>query len=123
MSAQNEKLVRDFCAAWRRRNIEELIGFFTADAVYHNMPMAPVSGHDGIRTAFQYFVPPAQFIEFEILGLASTGSIVLAERIDRFVMGEKKVELPVVGVFEIRDGKISTWRDYFDMQTWTRQTS
>ena len=123
MSAQNETLVRDFCAAWRRRNIEELIGFFTADAVYHNMPMAPVSGHDGIRTAFQYFVPPAQSIEFEILGLASTGSIVLAERIDRFVMGEKKVELPVVGVFEIRDGKISAWRDYFDMQTWTRQTS
>lgn len=123
MSAQNEKLVRDFCAAWQRRNIEELVGFFTPDAVYHNMPMAPVSGHDGIRQVLQLFVPPAQSIEFEVLNLASTGSAVLAERVDRFVMSGKKVELPVVGVFEIRDGKIAIWRDYFDMQTWTRQTS
>ena len=29
MSAQNETLIRDFCAAWRRRSIEELVGFFT----------------------------------------------------------------------------------------------
>lgn len=123
MNAQNEKLVRDFCAAWQRRDIEELVGFFTPDAVYHNMPMAPVSGHDGIRQVLQLFVPPAQSIDFEVLNLASSGPVVLAERVDRFVMGGKKVELPVVGVFEIRDGKIALWRDYFDMQTWTRQTS
>jgi limonene-1,2-epoxide hydrolase len=123
MSAQNERLVCDFCAAWQRRDIEELVGFFTPDAVYHNMPMAPVTGHDGIRQVFQFFVPPAQSIEFEVLNLASTGSVVLTERVDRFVMGGKKVELPVCGVFEVRDGKIAAWRDYFDMQTWTRQTA
>jgi limonene-1,2-epoxide hydrolase len=27
----------------------------------------------------------------------------------------------VAGVFELRDGKIAAWRDYFDMATWTRQ--
>jgi len=25
-------------------------------------------------------------------------------------------------VFEIRDGKIAAWRDYFDLATWQRQT-
>lgn len=30
--------------------------------------------------------------------------------------------LPIVGVFEIRGGKISAWRDYFDLATWQRQT-
>jgi limonene-1,2-epoxide hydrolase len=123
MSTKNEALIRAFCAAWQRRDIEELVGFFTHDAVYHNMPMAPVRGHDGIRKAFHLFVPPAQSIEFEVLNMASTGSVVFTERIDRFVMGEKKVELPVAGVFEIRDDKISVWRDYFDLPTWTRQTS
>lgn len=123
MSAQNEKLVRDFCAAWRGRNVEELVGFFAADAVYHNMPMAAVRGHDGIREVLQFYVPPAQEIEFEVVNLASAGSVVFTERIDRFVIGGKKVALPVAGVFEIQGGKISAWRDYFDMQTWTRQTS
>ena len=122
MSA-NEDLVRSFCTAWSRRDIEELVGFFTEDAVYHNMPMAPVTGHDGIRAVMQFFVPGADEIEFDVLALASAGDLVLTERVDRFVMGGKKVELPVAGVFEIRDGKIAAWRDYFDMAAWTSQTS
>jgi limonene-1,2-epoxide hydrolase len=123
VSVRDEKLVRDFCAAWQRRNIEELVGFFTADAVYHNMPMAAVRGHDGIRKILQSYVPPAQEIEFEVVHLASAGSVVFAERVDRFAIGAKKVNLPVVGVFEIQGDKIAAWRDYFDMQTWTRQAS
>jgi len=123
MSARDEQLVRDFCAAWRRRNIEELVGFFTADAVYHNMPMTAVRGHDGIRKVLESYVPPAQEIEFEVVNLASAGSVVFTERVDRFLMGGKKVELPVAGVFEIQDDKIAAWRDYFDIQTWMRQTS
>ena len=54
--------------------------------------------------------------------MAESGDIVFTERVDRFQMGDKKVELPVAGVFEVRDGKIAAWRDYFDMPTWTRQT-
>lgn len=123
MNEANEKLVRDFCAAWQRRDIDELLGFFTEDAVYHNMPMEPVRGRAAIRQVFEFFVPPAREIEFEILGIASSGDRVFTERVDRFWMGEKKVELPVAGVFEIRQGKIAAWRDYFDMQTWTRQTA
>ena len=47
----------------------------------------------------------------------------LTERVDKFSLGGKNVELPVMGVFELTDGKISAWRDYFDMAAWTRQTS
>lgn len=123
MSAENEKLVREFCAAWSRRDIDELLGFFTDDAVYHNLPMAPVTGHEAIRGVFQFFVPPSEKIEWELRHVASVGPVVFTERVDRFVMAGKLVELPVAGVFEIRDGKIAAWRDYFDMQTWTRQTT
>jgi limonene-1,2-epoxide hydrolase len=35
----------------------------------------------------------------------------------------KSIALPVAGVFEIRNGKIAAWRDYFDMQTWLKQTT
>jgi limonene-1,2-epoxide hydrolase len=118
-----EDVVRRFCEAWSRRDVDELLDFFTDDAVYHNIPIAPVQGKDGIKAVLQMFVPPAQSISFEILAMVSDGDVVMNERVDRFTIGEKEVALPVAGVFEIRDGKIAAWRDYFDMAAWTSQTS
>ncbi len=119
----SEEIVRGFCEAWSRRNIDELLNFFTDDAVYHNMPIAPVQGHDGIRTMLNLFVPGAESITFEIVHIAASGNVVHTERVDTFVMGDKTVVLPVAGVFELREGKIAAWRDYFDMGAWTSQTT
>jgi len=121
MTTDNEKLVLEFCEAWTRRDIDELLGYFTDDAVYHNIPMQPVHGHDQIRNVLQLFVPTSEKIDFETLHIAAAGDVVHTERVDRFVMGDKTIELPVAGVFEIRDGKIAAWRDYFDMAAWTSQ--
>jgi limonene-1,2-epoxide hydrolase len=116
-----EAVVREFCATWARRDIPALLAFFTDDAVYHNIPLAPVSGKDGIREVLNLFVPPAEAISFEILHLVAQGNVVLTERIDRFTMSGKEIALPVAGVFELRNGKIAAWRDYFDFATWQRQ--
>lgn len=123
MSNKSEAIVREFCAAWHRRDIDEILDYFTKDAVYHNIPMPPAEGHDGIRQVLGMFVPPADSIEFEILKLAANDNVVFTERIDRFVMGGRTIELPVAGVFEISDGKIAAWRDYFDMQMFTQQAA
>ena len=123
MANDSERVVREFCAAWARKDIEELLGYFTPDAVYHNMPLAPLQGIDAIRSTLSMFVTPAERIEFEMLGLATAGNVVFTERVDRFEIMGKQVALPVAGVFEVRDGKIAAWRDYFDMQTWTAQTA
>jgi limonene-1,2-epoxide hydrolase len=32
-----------------------------------------------------------------------------------------RVELPVAGLFRVRDGAITLWRDYFDMRTFETQ--
>ncbi len=117
-----EAIVREFCKAVERRHVEELKGFFTPDAVYHNIPVAPVKGRDAIESILKGFIGPASEAEFEIVALACSGNTVLTERIDRFVIGGKKVELPVMGTFEVTDtGEISAWRDYFDMATFTKQ--
>ena len=34
-------------------------------------------------------------------------------------MPDRTVSLPVMGVFELADGKITAWRDYFDMAQFT----
>lgn len=114
-------IVRAFCQAFSRRDVDEILSFFTDDAVYHNMPMPAVQGKAAIKSVLDMFVKPSQSIDFNMLNTAASGDIVFTERIDKFQMGEKRVELPVCGVFEVRGGKIAAWRDYFDMATWTRQ--
>lgn len=123
MTREPESIVREFCEAWSRRDIDEILGYFTKDAVYHNIPMPAVEGHDAIRQVLEMFVPPANSIEFEILQVAANGDLVFTERIDRFVMGDRTIALPVAGVFEVSEGKIASWRDYFDMQMFTNQSA
>ena len=115
------QIVEDFVAAFNAKDIDRIMSFFTADAIYHNMPTDPVQGTQAIRSLIESYVNAAAKVDWEILESAQTGSSVLTERIDRFVFGDKKVALPVMGAFELRDGKIAAWRDYFDQATWTRQ--
>ncbi len=121
--SDNTDLVTAFCRAWSNRHVDEILGYFTEDAVYHNMPMPPMQGKPAIKTLLQQIVSPTSWIEWETLNIAEAGNIVFTERVDRFEMAGKKVELPVAGVFEIENGKIKAWRDHFDMAAWTRQTS
>ena len=53
---------------------------------------------------------------------SESGGVVLTERVDRFTIGDKRIELPVMGAFEVDgQGKITAWRDYFDMAQFTKQ--
>ena len=49
------------------------------------------------------------------------GNTVLVERLDRHRVGNSWVELPVMGVFVVVDGRITEWRDYFDMNVFVSQ--
>ncbi len=121
MAAESERVVNDFCKSWQRRNLDEIMGYFTEDAVYHNIPMPPAKGKDAIRNTINSFLPMASAVEFKILKSLVAGNVVMNERVDIFQMGGKRVELPVAGVFEVNGGKIAAWRDYFDLATWTKQ--
>ncbi len=110
-----EKVVRDFCAAASTRDPEVLRGFFSEDIVYHNMPMAPAEGLDAAMAVIEMFVSMCDELEFEVHHLASDGTTVLTERTDRFTIKGRTAPLPVMGAFQVVDGKITAWRDYFDM--------
>ena len=53
----------------------------------------------------------------------AVGPIVMNERTDRFGKDGKWMDLPVAGVFEGHDGRITLWRDYFDLATFTNAVS
>lgn len=121
--ADAKQVVLDFCAAWAARDQQRILDAFTDDGVYHNMPMQPAVGKDAIKGLLGMILAPASDVKFEITHMAADGDVVLTERVDTFVMGGKTVTLPVMGAFEVRNGKIAAWRDYFDLATWTKQAS
>jgi len=56
-------------------------------------------------------------IGLEVVSIVGDADTVIAERVEHFRNKTNAVEpfdLPVVGVFEIADGKIKAWRDYWD---------
>jgi limonene-1,2-epoxide hydrolase len=116
------ELVRQFCAAWSDgKGAGHLAAFFTDDAVYHNIPLAPVTGREDIANTIASFTAGVEGIEFRVLNIAADGPVVMTERVDVFKLPDKSIELPVMGTFEVRDGKIAAWRDYFDMNQFTSQ--
>lgn len=113
---------REFCAAFDRKDLDAIIAAVTEDVVYHNIPMAPVTGRAGVREALAGFVSGAEKVEFVIHTIAETANgSVLTERTDRFLMGGKWISVRVMGVFEFRNSSISAWRDYFDLAQFTSQ--
>ncbi|MEE9611852.1 MAG: limonene-1,2-epoxide hydrolase family protein, partial [Desulfatiglandales bacterium] len=60
---------------------------------------------------------------WEILNIIAAGDLVAAERIDRTKMGDKAVNLPCAGMFELEGGKIKVWRDYFDLGTYVKEVT
>jgi len=118
------EVVRRFCAAWSDNvGTVELAAFFTDDAVYHNIPFAPVVGREAIADNIASFIRPGppgiERIEFRVINIAADGPVVMTERVDVFTLPDKSFELPVMGTFEVGDGKIKAWRDYFDTNQFT----
>src|SRR5690349_11817701 len=53
------EVVRRFCAAWSgNMGAAELAAFFTEDAIYHNIPLEPVTGRENIATIIASVLRP-----------------------------------------------------------------
>lgn len=121
--AEAKAFVEDFLASWRDRDLERLMSFFAPDAVYHNVPVDPIEGSDGIRAIFESFLQAFEFADLEVIRIAADKNLVLAERVDHFrLTGGKAFDIEVTGVFEIENGKIKRFSDYFDLTTFEQRS-
>ena len=120
--SRNEEIVRAFIAAFNANDLARIMAFFAEDAVYHNIPVQPVQGTAAIRAVLQGFMGMASEVDWVVHHLAETpDGVVLTERTDRFLVRDKWIELPVMGAFALRDGRVAEWRDYFDMKQFQDQ--
>lgn len=120
LSKEHRQTVLDFCKAWENLDVDSILSFMSVDAVYHNVPLAPLTGHDEIRGFLTAFLSTASSCKFEVLTIVADGERVVTERLDSFTLPTGLIdELPVLGIFEFDgDGKINHWREYFDLKTW-----
>lgn len=121
MSAASQsptQIVRQFLKDMERLDYDTALKLVSDACEYTNPPpLGSVRGPAGIRGVLEPFFAPTLENEFKILREASVGSILFIERLDRHRLADKWVELPVTGVFEVDDGRITVWRDYFDTAT------
>jgi limonene-1,2-epoxide hydrolase len=115
MSAAIAAVERLF-AAWEALDPQAVAACFTADGVWHNMPFAPIEGQAAIAAVVASFLGDTKECRFEVRHIAEIApGTVVTERVDVFASeGKDPLRLPVMGIFEIEDGMISKWRDYFD---------
>jgi len=113
----NQAIVEAFFEAISRNQKEEILSFFTEETIYHNIPVEAVKGLEGIWSALSPIHDICGGIEWVVHHIAEDPQgNVLTERNDRFEISGKWLEIPVMGIFELSDGKITGWRDYFDMK-------
>lgn len=117
-----EAIVGAFIAAIEEKDVARAATMVADDISYENVPMQPISGRDAMAGTLEGFLGSASEVDWQIVRQWTVGRTVINERIDRFRIGDGWLELPVAGIFEVDDDdRISLWRDYFDMSSYTRQ--
>lgn len=118
------EVVTALVRACEARDLDAVCALVTDDIEYDNVPIGVVHGPDGVRTVLSGGVTQAATkVEWVVHRQVEAGSTVMNERTDRFLVDGRWVEIPIAAVFEVRDGKVALWRDYFDLETYRRQRS
>ena len=123
---ENVAIVNRLMRSFEEQDVEKTASFFNEDAVWTNIPMeTPAVGIDAIRKALGSFGFTPLDVEFVIHNTAESPdtNVVMNERTDRFRTEKGWLAIRVMGVFELKNGKIQEWRDYFDLAEFQRQLS
>jgi limonene-1,2-epoxide hydrolase len=115
--AEKLRVARDMIEAWNTLNWNAVFEHFAEDGVLHTMTAEPIVGREAIRERLQYIVDGLERIELRIVNIGVVNDVVMFERVDDFVFAGTHSTVPVVGVMEIADGKVTEWREYYDRTT------
>ncbi len=115
--------VETFISHWNSGDMEAMYAMCPDDVIWYNIPMEPIAGVAAMREAVAGFMGPVERCDWEIHSIAANGNMVLTERTDVFILKDgRRAALPVMGTFEIgTNGRITQWRDYFDMGQFQRE--
>jgi limonene-1,2-epoxide hydrolase len=111
-------VVRAFLADLERLDVETACSRLHPDVVYENVSLPPARGIAATRRVLG-LLDRATGFRAENHRLVTDGKIILTERTDTIEIGRLRTSFWVCGTFEVHDGLIIFWRDYFDWATVT----
>lgn len=115
----NAHTVEVFLNALQAQDMDGAGAVLDENLVYENVGFPTIRGRARAMKLFRGMEGRARF-EVKTHRIAVNGSTVLTERTDALVFGPVRLQFWVCGVFEVTDGRITLWRDYFDMFDFTK---
>jgi limonene-1,2-epoxide hydrolase len=116
--AQKLAVAKEMIDAWKTANWRKVGDLFADDGVLWSMMIEPVKGREAIYkriAALGAGAPDGVVLDVAHMGVID--GLVFIERVDRFTYNGRKGTTPVVGILDIRNGKVQEWREYYDRAT------
>lgn len=113
LTALNTRTVEVFLHALQDQDFATADAALADDLVYQNVGLPTIRGRERAMKLFRQLEGKGRF-EVKMHRIAPDGAAVLTERTDALIFGALRVQFWVCGVFEVHDGRITLWRDYFD---------
>ncbi|AOW91909.1 epoxide hydrolase [Rhodococcus sp. WMMA185] len=110
------EVVRSFLAALADGDPAAAKQYLDRDIVWHNVSLPKVHGIDRVMRVLERMAGPGVGFEVRLHHIAGDGTAVLTERTDILIYKKIRSEFWVCGTFEMKDGKIVVWRDYFSFR-------
>ncbi|MDT5091935.1 MAG: limonene,2-epoxide hydrolase [Mycobacterium sp.] len=114
VTTDNARVVETFLYALRDKDFDVADAALDDDLVYQNVGLPTIRGRQRTMKMMRGLDRPNSGFDVKIHRIATEGSAVLTERTDVIRFGPFAPAFWVCGVFEVRDGRITLWRDYFD---------
>jgi limonene-1,2-epoxide hydrolase len=120
MGTEIEKLVLAFVhgAYGEDMDVDAMTALMAEDFVWQlNVPLSPViTGRDAARAELEKHnqLSTGMVEGSEIRTVVSNDTTVVVERVDVNDVGGKKLTFHVTAIFDVRDGQITCWREYWD---------
>ncbi|MEZ0364776.1 limonene-1,2-epoxide hydrolase family protein [Mycobacterium sp. pUA109] len=121
-SVDNIRTVETFLNALQDEDFVTADATLADDLVYQNVGLPTIRGRSTTMRLFRRMEGRAGF-EVKIHRIAADGDAVLTERTDALLIGPLRLQFWVCGVFEVHDGRITLWRDYFDFYDMFKATA
>jgi limonene-1,2-epoxide hydrolase len=115
----NARIVENFLNALQDQDFDTLESLVADDLVYQNVGFPTIRGGARVVKMMRGMEGRMGF-EVKFHRNVAEDTTVLNERTDAMILGPVRVQFWVCGVFEVHDGRITLWRDYFDMFDFTK---
>lgn len=114
-SSTSTRVVERFLDLLQVGDVNGAAELLAMDVEYKNVSLPTVHGRERVRQLFGATLGRARSgFEVYVHAISADGPTVLTERTDVLWVRRLRVQIWVCGRFDVRDGQIVLWRDYFD---------